>query len=59
MGESDWKNKFYLFDIEVFIRQESRFVHNRVTDPYSYSLSMNSARSQIIDLYDPALMPNG
>jgi len=59
MGESDWKNKFYLFDIEVFIRQENRFVNNRVTDPYSYSLSMNSARSQIVDLYDPALMPNG
>ncbi len=32
---------------------------NIVTDPYSVSLSTNSARSQIVDLSDPALAPAG
>jgi pullulanase-type alpha-1,6-glucosidase len=34
-------------------------VTNRVTDPYSLGLSTNSARSQIVDLDDPALAPAG
>ena len=33
--------------------------HNMVTDPYSLSLSMNSTRSQIVDLEDDALKPSG
>src|SRR5207245_5889513 len=32
---------------------------NLVTDPYSVSLALNSARSQIIDLSDPSLKPAG
>ena len=56
-GDADWKGKFYLYNVEVFIRQEGQFVHNLVTDPYSFSLAANSARSQIVDLNDPALIP--
>ncbi len=33
--------------------------HNLVTDPYSFSLAMNSTRSQIVDLADAALKPAG
>ncbi len=58
-GSADWKNKFYLYDVEVFVRQEGAVIHNLVTDPYSFSLSLNSTRSQIVDLNDPALMPAG
>ncbi len=58
-GEADWKGKFYLYDVEVFIRQEGQFVHNLVTDPYSFNLAANSSRSQIVDLNDPALLPDG
>ncbi len=57
-GEADWEGQYYLYDVEVFIRQEGRFVHNLVTDPYSFSLAANSTRSQIVDLNDPTLMPN-
>jgi pullulanase-type alpha-1,6-glucosidase len=32
---------------------------NRVTDPYSVSLSANSRRSQAVDLDDPVLQPDG
>lgn len=58
-GQADWQYQFYLFEVEVFVQRTGRVEKNRVTDPYSVSLSMNSARSQIIDLNDPALMPPG
>ncbi|MCA9955390.1 MAG: pullulanase-type alpha-1,6-glucosidase, partial [Anaerolineales bacterium] len=38
---------------------ESSLQTNLVTDPYSFSLSTNSTRSQIVDLADPATMPEG
>ncbi len=58
-GQPGWKGKYYLYDVEVFVRQEGAVVHNLVSDPYSLSLSQNSAASQIVDLADPALMPEG
>ncbi len=56
-GEPDWKSQFYLYEVEVFVRQEQKIVRNLVTDPYSFSLATNSSRSQIIDLQDAVLMP--
>ena len=38
-------------------RSTGQVENNIVTDPYSLSLSMNSTRSQIVNLDDPALMP--
>jgi len=58
-GQADWKNKFYLFEVEVYVHGTGQVEHNIVTDPYSIGLSANSARSQIIDLDDPALKPLG
>ncbi len=58
-GDASWKGRFYLYEVEVYVRTTGRVEHNLVTDPYSLSLSMNSARSQIVDLNDPALMPPG
>ena len=58
-GTAAWKNRFYLYEVEVFARKSNAVVTNRVTDPYSVSLSMNSTRSQIVDLNDPALAPPG
>jgi len=58
-GETDWNSRYYLYDAEVFIRQQGEFVHNLVTDPYSLSLNTNSIRSQIVDLNDPNLIPAG
>jgi pullulanase-type alpha-1,6-glucosidase len=57
-GEASWKNKFYLYEVEVFFRG-SGVVTNRVTDPYSLSLSLNSKFSQLVDLNDAALKPTG
>jgi len=56
-GKTDWLNKFYLYEVNVFVPSTGKFENNLVTDPYSVSLSMNSTRSQIVDLSDPALAP--
>ncbi|WP_224361521.1 pullulanase-type alpha-1,6-glucosidase [Hyalangium versicolor] len=57
-GTAAWKNKFYLYEVDVYVRKEQAVKTNRVTDPYSVSLSTNSKRSQIVDLNsDEALQP--
>ena len=58
-GRSEWKNVFYLYEVTVFAFWSSRIERYFVTDPYSVSLSANSKRSQIVDLHDPALFPEG
>lgn len=58
-GDASWTNKFYLYEVEVFVRATGQIEHNIVTDPYSLSLSLNSTRSQIVNLAAPALKPAG
>ncbi len=58
-GDPDWKDQFYLYEVEVYAPSAAAVVTNLVTDPYSLSLAINSSRSQIVDLSDPALMPEG
>ncbi|MEM7586780.1 MAG: pullulanase-type alpha-1,6-glucosidase [Acidobacteriota bacterium] len=58
-GGYDWLGKFYLYEAVVWAPSTQQIETNRVTDPYSLSLSADSARSQIIDLDDPALTPWG
>jgi pullulanase-type alpha-1,6-glucosidase len=56
-GAPSWSHKYYLFEVEVYVHATGQVEHNLVTDPYSLSLAMNSTRSQIVDLSDPALEP--
>jgi pullulanase len=58
-GAPDWWGRDYLYEVEVYAPSTGRVERNLVTDPYSLSLRMNSARSQIVDLDDPALKPAG
>lgn len=58
-GAPDWKGQYYLYKVVVFAPSTGQVETNLVTDPYSFSLSMNSKRSQIVDLNDPALQPAG
>jgi pullulanase-type alpha-1,6-glucosidase len=58
-GGPDWIGKFYLYEVVVWAPTTGAIETNQVTDPYSLSLSANSARSQIVDLADPALQPAG
>ena len=50
-GDAGWKGQFYLFEVEVYVHSTGQVEYNMVTDPYSLSLSMNSQRSQIVDLH--------
>ena len=58
-GDAGWDRMYYLFEVEVFVRTTGQVENNIVTDPYSLSLSMDSKRSQIINLDDPDLKPRG
>lgn len=58
-GDPSWKGQYYLFEVAVFVHSTGQMEYNWVTDPYSLSLSMNSKRSQIVDLRDTELKPGG
>jgi pullulanase len=58
-GEPEWDRQYYLYEVTVFAPGTGAVETNLVTDPYSVSLSMNSARSQIINLDDADLKPEG
>ncbi|WP_416757339.1 alpha-1,6-glucosidase domain-containing protein [Roseateles sp. So40a] len=49
---------YYRYLVEVFVPGVGR-VRNLVTDPYSVSLSADSARSYVADLDEPRLKPAG
>jgi len=58
-GKPQWKNLFYLYEVQVYVPSTGKIETNLVTDPYSLSLSMNSKRSQIVNLNDDTLKPPG
>src|SRR3989440_12071136 len=58
-GDASWVNKFYLYEVTVFVPATARVERNLVTDPYSLSLATNSQRSQIVNLDEPNLKPPG
>jgi len=58
-GRAKWVGQYYRFQVDVYVPAENRIVTNIVTDPYSIGLALNSTHSMIIDLNDPALIPEG
>ncbi|MCB9122943.1 MAG: pullulanase-type alpha-1,6-glucosidase [Caldilineaceae bacterium] len=58
-GAPEWKDKYYLYEVNVMVPATGAVEKNLVTDPYALSLAMNSTRSQIVDLADAALKPEG
>lgn len=54
----DYRGQYYTYLVEVFV-PGTGWVRNRVTDPYSISLGVDSQRSYIADLDDSALKPAG
>jgi pullulanase len=59
VGDTDLKGKFYRYEISVFHPLTRQVESYQVTDPYSLSLSMNSEYSQVVDLNDADLKPEG
>lgn len=58
-GEASWEWQYYLYEVEVYVPSVGAVVENMVTDPYSVSLAMNSTRSQLVNLNNPMLKPEG
>ncbi|MDO5677593.1 MAG: pullulanase-type alpha-1,6-glucosidase [Propionibacteriaceae bacterium] len=56
-GNSEWANRAYLFEVEVFVPTLGAVVRNVVTDPYSVALTVDSAHSVLVDLADQAWAP--
>ncbi|WOX04558.1 pullulanase-type alpha-1,6-glucosidase [Microbulbifer pacificus] len=55
----EWDRAYYLYEVEVFSYFSDKIETNLVTDPYSLGLSINSGKSQIINLNDRDLQPSG
>ncbi|WP_375426708.1 pullulanase-type alpha-1,6-glucosidase [uncultured Friedmanniella sp.] len=58
-GPEWWRNRFYLYEVRVFVPETGRVETNLVTDPYSVGLSRNSVRSLMVDLNAKRLKPKG
>ncbi|MCB0093735.1 MAG: DUF3372 domain-containing protein, partial [Caldilineaceae bacterium] len=57
--EESWIGQYYLYEVTVYAPSTGQVENNLVTDPYSLGLSMNSTRTLLVNLNDPALMPDG
>ncbi|GGQ09444.1 pullulanase-type alpha-1,6-glucosidase [Streptosporangium pseudovulgare] len=58
-GAAAWKGRYYTFLVTVYSPAAGKVVTNEVTDPYSLSLAADSVRSQLVDLGDRSLRPDG
>lgn len=56
-GKKDWKGAAYLYEVTVYAPTTDAVEVNRVTDPYSVALTLNSTHSMLVDLDDKALRP--
>jgi pullulanase len=57
--DDSWRNKYYLFDLRVYVPGQRAILENIVTDPYSVDLALNGVKSRITDLNDPDTEPEG
>ncbi|THF83941.1 pullulanase-type alpha-1,6-glucosidase [Deinococcus sp. KSM4-11] len=58
-GDPGWRGLAYRYSVKVYAPSTGKIETNLVTDPYSVALTLNSARSLLIDLNDAAQKPAG
>ncbi|MFO1272248.1 MAG: pullulanase-type alpha-1,6-glucosidase [Rubrivivax sp.] len=59
-GREAWINRsYYAYEVAVFVRSLGVVATNLVADPYALGAAPGNARSLVVDLRDPALMPPG
>ncbi|MGV8897183.1 MAG: pullulanase-type alpha-1,6-glucosidase [Rhodoglobus sp.] len=56
-GKKAWAGASYAFEVTVFAPTTGAIEVNRVTDPYSVALTVNSVRSVLVDLADKRYRP--
>ncbi|GEK22274.1 pullulanase-type alpha-1,6-glucosidase [Cellulomonas xylanilytica] len=56
-GKRSWAGAQYLWEVTVYAPTTDQVEVNRVTDPYSVALTLNSTHSVLVDLADKAFRP--
>lgn len=58
-GTGDWRGKYYLYSVNVWVPIDAALDTNVTTDPYSIDIALNGAKSRITDLDSSATKPIG
>jgi pullulanase len=59
VGPSDWKDKYYLYSVRVWVPADGALDTNVTSDPYSVDIAVNGAKSRITDLEADETKPEG
>jgi len=58
-GNPDWKDKYYLYSVKVWVPADSAVDTNVTSDPYSIDIALNGTKSRITDLESDETKPEG
>jgi len=58
-GDSSWKGKYYLYNVQVWVPSDSAVDTNVTSDPYSIDIALNGTKSRITDLDSDETKPAG
>src|SRR5271155_5671456 len=58
-GPDSWKNKYYLYSVNVWVPSDSAVDTNVTSDPYSVDIALNGTKSRITDLDSDETKPAG
>ena len=58
-GEPNWKDKYYLYSVQVWVQSDAAVDTNVTSDPYSIDIALNGAKSRITDLDSEETKPPG
>jgi pullulanase len=58
-GTPDWKGKYYLYSVNVYVPVDKAVDTNVTSDPYSIDIALNGTKSRITDLDSQATKPSG
>jgi pullulanase len=58
-GTADWKGKYYLYSVDVYVPVDKAVDTNVTSDPYSIDIALNGTKSRITDLDSQSTKPSG
>jgi pullulanase len=58
-GDRSWKDKYYLYSVQVWVPADSAVDTNVTSDPYSIDIALNGAKSRFTDLDSDETKPIG
>ncbi|WP_353063777.1 pullulanase-type alpha-1,6-glucosidase [Tunturibacter psychrotolerans] len=58
-GDSSWKDKYYLYSVNVWVSADGAVDTNVTSDPYSIDIGLNGTKSRVTDLASSETKPAG